>query len=253
MNKKPTSNQHQGQNQDAFDGMANTLQQLDASVTNLKKAIADLTDNQSDLSAQVKKNTKDLKDNANGYEAVEDALDTVNAKLNAHMKLMSSTKTQLQNNQTQLSSLKKTYDELTKSQKANAGVVKDAEDKIEDLTKSIKEENEALASSKKEFDFHAESLNVLKDAFDDIKAKAGTFAPDLEEASKGFDVLKTGLDAAKTGFNSVSEAIETTGFGLLLIVVKSVVEYLTKTSEGAKVLKGLLNILHTAIEAVEAY
>jgi hypothetical protein len=110
----------------------------------------------------------------------------------------------------------------------------------------------AVTQNKTSFDAHKATMEALKSSFDKLKGVSGDFGPSLEEAAKGFDSLKSGLEVVKTGFTSVGEAIKTTGFGLLVLVLQSVIDYLTKTKEGSALLKGILSGLGKAIEIVHA-
>jgi len=144
----------------------------------------------------------------------------------------------------------KQYDQLSKSEGAHSANVKSLNVQVGTLTNTLGKQAEDLTKNGKAFDAHKATMDALKSSFDKIKGVSGEFGPSLEEAAKGFESLKSGLDIVKTGFTSVGAAIKTTGFGLLVLVLQSVVEYFTKTTEGSKMLRGAISAVGVIVEKV---
>ncbi|GAC1312354.1 MAG: hypothetical protein NVSMB24_33690 [Mucilaginibacter sp.] len=108
-------------------------------------------------------------------------------------------------------------------------------------------------NSKAAFDAHKLTMDHLKTSFDEIKGISGEFGPSLEEASKGFNVMKTGLALVKDGFNGVGEAIKADGFGFLLEILQSIFDWFIHTSEGSKVLKGAISAIGVVVNKVKQF
>jgi uncharacterized phage infection (PIP) family protein YhgE len=157
----------------------------------------------------------------------------------------------MQQNKVILSDLKDSYNDLSKSQTANSEQIKTLVDDVTQLTKNIQDQEKALAASKETFDYHKAIIEQINIATDKLKASNKDFGPVLEDVTKGFNMMKDGLAVVKTGFTGVGAAIKTTGFALLVFALQSVVEYFTKTTEGANKLKGGIAAISLVIKTVK--
>jgi hypothetical protein len=110
-----------------------------------------------------------------------------------------------------------------------------------------------INTNKAAFDVHKVTMDHLKTSFDEIKGVSGEFGPSLEEASRGFNVMKTGLGLVKDGFTGVGEAIKADGFGFLLEILQSIFDWFIHTSEGSKVLTGAISAIGVIINDVKGF
>lgn len=228
-------------------------EQLKQNMASLNETLVQLGQKQSELGAALKQSARDFKDMSSAADDSADALKNMTTQMTASAKGMDSSQKALQQNKQLLADLKQAYDTLSKSQTANSDQLKTLDNDIGILTKNITDQEQALSKSKDTFDLHKKSVDAIKSSLDKLKASNKDFGPVLEDVTKGFNYMKDGLALVKTGFNGVGDAIKTTGFGLLVLVLQSVVEYFTKTTEGAKKLKGGIAAISLVITAIKNY
>lgn len=228
-------------------------EQLKQNMASLNETLVQLGQKQSELGAALKQSARDFKDMSSAADDSADALKNMTTQMTASAKGMDSSQKALQQNKQLLADLKQAYDTLSKSQTANSDQLKTLDNDIGILTKNITDQEQALSKSKDTFDLHKKSVDAIKSSLDKLKASNKDFGPVLEDVTKGFNYMKDGLALVKTGFNGVGDAIKTTGFGLLVLVLQSVVEYFTKTTEGAKKLKGGIAAISLVITTIKNY
>jgi hypothetical protein len=119
------------------------------------------------------------------------------------------------------------------------------------VSRTFGEQASIVNTNKAAFDVHKVTMDHLKTSFDEIKGVSGEFGPSLEEASKGFNVMKTGLALVKDGFNGVGEAIKADGFEFLLEILQSIFNWFIHTSEGSNELKGAISAVGVIVNKVE--
>lgn len=224
--------------------------ELTQSVTELNKTLDTLLQKQKQLSDAGLQNTKVFADMTTQIKRLQSAVSGHNKAVDDSTKALNTSKSALQQNKENLDLLKKQYDALVAAQGDNAKGTKELNTQIGLLTNTITEQEKKIGDSRKAFDIHKGTTDALKVSFDKLKNVSGDFGPSLKEAADGFDALKSGLSVVKTGFTSVGAAIKTTGFGLLVLVLQSVVDYFTKTTEGSAKLKGGISALGKVIEVI---
>jgi len=238
--------------------------QLKKNITNLNQTLDGLLQKQKQLSDSGQQSTKAFQDLATQVKAAQTAIENYNKAfdshtktldnnskaVNANVKALDSSKNTLQQNKDVMESLLKQYDQLSKSEGDHSANVKSLNVQIGTLSNTISKQAEDLAKNRTVFDAHKATIDALKSSFDKVKGVSGEFGPSLEEAAKGFEALKSGLSVVSTGFTSVGAAIKTTGFGLLVLVLQSVVEYFTKTTEGSKILRGAISAVGVVVEKI---
>lgn len=222
--------------------------QLKNQVIQINKALDDLLKRQKDLVDAGEKSGKAYQDVAAQVRVARDALKETTARIDANTKSLNSARNSLQQNKGFLEALKAQYDELSKSQGANSKEAKALNIQIGTLSNTIAQQEEKLEKSRKVFDLHSETNKTFTESFNKLKLVSGDFGPSLASAAEGFNAMKSGLSAVKTGFQSVGGAIKTTGFGLLVLVLQSVVEYFTNTTEGAKKLKNIISAVGAVVK-----
>jgi hypothetical protein len=245
--------------------------QLKKNITDLNQTLDSLLQRQKQLSDSGQQSTKAFQDMAAQVKAAQTAIENYNKAVdshtktldsnnkaidnnskavNANVKVLDSSKNTLQQNKDVMESLLKQYDKLSKSEGDHSANVKSLNVQIGTLSNTISKQVQDLTKNRTVFDSHKVTIDALKSSFDKIKGVSGEFGPSLEEAAKGFDALKSGLNVVKTGFTSVGAALKTTGFGLLVLVLQSVVEYFTKTTEGSKMLRGAISAVGVVVEKI---
>ncbi len=107
--------------------------------------------------------------------------------------------------------------------------------------------------SRAAFDLHKATMDHLKTSFDEVKDVSGIFGPSLQEAAKGFNLMKSGLSVMKDGLTGVGEALKADGFDFLLQVLQMMFDYFIKTSTGSKVLQGAISAIGVVVNEVEDF
>lgn len=138
-----------------------------------------------------------------------------------------------------------------------AGSIKDNDDVVKQLQGSITQTNELLGTqtetagkSKDTFDAHKITMDHLKTSFDEIKDVSGIFGPSLQDAAKGFNVMKSGLTLVEDGFKGVGTAIKADGFEFLLNVLQMMFDYFVKSSKGSKILHGAISAIGVIVNKI---
>jgi hypothetical protein len=224
--------------------------QFKKNITDLNQTLDGLLQRQKQLSDSGQQSTKAFQDMATQVKIVQAAIDNHSRALDSNAKVQKSSNNTLQQNQDLMAALLKQYDSLSKSEGDHSNNVKALNTQIGTLSNTITNQVAAVSKSREVFDVHKATLNALGSSFDKLKGVSGTFGPSLQDAAKGFESLKSGLSVVRTGFTSVGAAIKTTGFGLLVLVLQSVVDYFTKTAKGGKVLKGIISGVGKVVEMV---
>lgn len=225
--------------------------QLKNQAIEINKSLDDLLKRQKDLVAAGEKSGKAYQDVATQVRVAKDAIKEITAQIDENIKSLNLSKNSLQQNKGFLQALMAQYDELSKSQGNNSKEVKALNIQIGTLSNTIANQEEKLTKSRQVFDAHKSTNEAFKESFDKLNKVSGNFGPSLQEASEGFNALKSGLETVKTGFQSVGSAIKTTGFGLLVLVLQSLFEYFTKNAKGIKQLKGGLAVVGLVVENVK--
>ncbi len=233
------------------DNLQNQTDQLKKSMTDLNNTLLELVKTQDGFGKGIEKNGEDFKDQTRSIDGLTTSLKELNKQLAETNEVIDQSKVSLGQNKELISGLQKVYDSLTKSQKENSSSVKALANDLSLLSANSKDQEKALAQSKKTFDYHKASVDAAKSAINKLKSSNKDLAPAIEDVTNGFNMMKSGLAVVKTGFGSMGDAIKTTGFGLLVLVLQSVVEYFTKTTDGAKKLKGGIAAISLVIKTVK--
>ncbi|QKJ28482.1 hypothetical protein HQ865_01470 [Mucilaginibacter mali] len=242
----PQQNQSTANIQDQVD-------KLKRSMTDLNNTLLILAQSQGVLGKTLKDSVKYLKTLDDAADDATSSIKKLNAQLSDNSKTIGKSTSALEENKKALADLPKLYDTLSKSQQANSVVADALDDNIKTLTANVKDQEKALEESKKTFDYHKAVMEQITSATEKLKKSNKDFGPVMEDVTKGFNIMKNGLAVVKTGFTGVGAAIKATGFGLLVLVLQSVVEYFTTTTEGAKKLKGGIAAISLVIDHIKKY
>lgn len=168
-----------------------------------------------------------------------------------------------------------TLDKMTAAQKANGTSYDDlykqwqaAERKLKSLEGTIIKNADGTYTLSEEYKKAAEEVANAKEALnqfttgvkdgrnnvglysDAINEAFGGLSGQLSSAIPGFAQLQQGINAAKVGFTSLRGAIMATGIGALVILIISLVQYLTKTKEGANFLAKSMAVLGAVFDTL---
>lgn len=214
------------------------------------KSFKDIADQVKQTQTAIDTLTKSVDSNTKAFTNHKKTIDDNKDALSENIKTYLSSNSELQKNKAHLEILKQRYDDVSASFGDNSKSAKALNQEIGTLSSTITRQQEKIDKSRTVFDGHKAANDSFKNSFESIKKASGEFAPALEDTSKGFEALKTALSAAKTGFSGVGEAIKTTGLGLLMLVLQSLVDYFTKTKEGTRMLTGGLSAIKKVVDIV---
>ena len=102
---------------------------------------------------------------------------------------------------------------------------------VKDATKDASKETDYLASSQKEA---TEEGGFHQDRFDDIKKTFGKLKSDFKLATRG---IKTFFTTGTSGAKALKIAFASTGIGLLVVAIASLIDYFKNTEEGSRVIQ----------------
>jgi hypothetical protein len=235
------------------------LIQVEADTDQVKQGIADLNQTldtllqkQNLLATTGQQSSKAFQDIAAQVKNAQAAIDSHSKALDNNAKTLGSANNTLQQNKDLMVSLLQQYDNLSKSQGDHSAQVKALNTQIVTLSTTITGQVTNLSKSKGAFDAHKATMDLLSSSFDKLKGVSGTFGPSLDDAAKGFSALKDGLSIVETGFTSVGGAIKATGFGALALILQSVIEYFTQTTEGSAILRGAISAVGVVVKTITA-
>jgi hypothetical protein len=219
--------------------------QVKQGINELNQSLDTLLQMQTQLAAAGQQNSKTFQDIAAQVKTAQAAIDKHTQSVIANAKTLGSANKTFSENKALMASLLQQHDKLSNAQGNHTKRIEALNTQIVTLSNTITGQVTNLTSSKS-----AATLDLLSSGFDKLKGVSGTFGPSLEDAAKGFSALKDGLSIVQTGFTSVGEAIKTTGFGLLVLVLQSVVDYFTKTTEGSAILRGAISAVGVVVNTI---
>lgn len=230
-------------------------EQLDLRVGELGKSLNTLTGGQGELGKIFREFSKNIKDSTVSIQKIEEVLKRANLQFDKNVSVLNLTDGSMRQNKLVLNGLLEQYELLSKEQGDHTKGLQALNLKIGELSNTIEKQENKLAKSRKVFDAHNESINFLGTSMDTLGSKAGEFGPEfsdmLTDASGGFNAMKSGISAVSTGFNGIGAALKTTGLGLLVFIMQSLVEYFTQTTDGAKKFKQILTGLSVIVNTVK--
>ena len=242
---KETSTAFQN-NADKIDIFQKSLQtattQLNTFQTALNSAAGSLQKNQALITALTTAKDKYSKSLGDSSKKVTD--------LNAAIKTLSAS---AQQQQTQISQSNVAIDANSKTLAANTQQSANLQTGVNSATDALNDQAKAVDDNKKSFDGHKLVMGHLKKSFDEIKNVSGEFGPSLQDAAKGFDLMKSGLTVVKDGLNGVGGALKADGFDFLLQILQLIFDAFIKSSEGSKVLKGTISAIGVVVNEVKGF
>jgi hypothetical protein len=231
-------------------------------IISLNKELEKLDKKKRDLEAIGNTTGKVYQNIASGVRITKTSLEEAEKQLDANTKALKLNNGSIQQNKAFLESLTVQYDRISKAKGNASNEAQKLDGFIGNLNSTIESQSENLKKNREQFDFHKGSVDALKGSFNEIKDKAKEFnketgkagpdlASSLESVTTGFNAMEDGLSVVKTGFQGVGGAIKATGFGLLVLALESVTEWLTKSTTGQKYLSGGLTAIAKVVEIVK--
>ena len=259
---------------DAIDGLVAKQQQLttagqqnSAAFNDVSAALLDFQKKLQDVNTQVTTNTASLNDLTKAAKDLGNSMSSVAAEHQKNAKAAGDTTVKTKTLNVEVSSLNKTVvqqksnleqskvsldgygTEVTKTTSAATKLTQS----VSQVSISMQQGAGAVTENKTAFDAHAATMEHLRTSFDEIKDVSGIFGPSLQEAAKGFGVMKSGLTLVQDGFKGVGAAIKADGFGFLLEILQMMFDYFVKSSQGSKILKGAISAVGVVINKVKTY
>ena len=231
--------------------------QVEADTAQVKQSIADLNQTldtllqkQNQLATTGQQSTKVFEEISAMVKNATKAIDSHTKATGDNAKTLGSANNTLKQNKDQMVSLLQQHKNLSKSAGNHSEQVKALNTQIVTLSGTITGQVTKLTKSKGAFDVHKATIDLLSSSFDKLKGVSGTFGPSLEDAAKGFSALRSGLSIVETGFTSVGGAIKATGFGTLALILQSVIDYFTQTTEGSAILRGAISAVGVVVNTI---
>jgi hypothetical protein len=220
-----------------------------------------------DVSAQLNTNTTALNSLSTAAKSSDTALSSLTAQHQKTAKATGDTSAKAKELNTQLNSLNQAVkqqsgnaDSASKSINSQAAQMGSSaanaqtlQGNIEQTSTSFMQQAASVEQSKTSFDAHAATMEHLKTSFDEVKDVSGIFGPSLQEAAKGFNLMKTGLSVMKDGLTGVGDTLKADGFDFLLQVLQMMFDYFVHTSTGTKVLQGAISAIGVVVNKVEGF
>jgi len=233
-------------NADKLDIFQKSLQaattQLNNYVTAVNSSISAVQKDQSLITALTATRDKYAKSLGDNSKKVTD--------LNNALKILT-TATQQQNAQAAQSQA--SLDAQGKSIQSNAQQATGLQGSLGAVSDALKQQKQDVDDNKKSFDLHGQVMDHLKTSFDEIKGVSGQFGPSLQDAAKGFDMMKSGLSVMKDGLNGIGGALKADGFDFLLEILQQLFDAFVHSSTGTKILQGVISAIGVVVNKVQTF
>ncbi len=259
---------------DAIDGLLSKQQQLSAAgqqntaaFNDLSTALQDFQKKLQDVNTQVTTNTSSLNDLSKAAKGLGSSLSSTTAEHQKNAKAAGDNTAKTKTLSVEVSTLNKTVVQQkssleqskvsldnygTKINKTTSATTQ-LKESVSQTSISLQQGAGAVTENKTAFDAHAATMEHLKSSFDEIKDVSGIFGPSLQEAAKGFNVMKSGLTLVQDGLKGVGTAIKADGFEFLLQVLQLIFDAFVHSSTGSKMLQGAISAIGVVINTVKEY
>ncbi|HTD41581.1 MAG TPA: hypothetical protein VK671_13220 [Mucilaginibacter sp.] len=237
----------------AFEKTATAIDKYQKQLDTANKQLKSFNSGINSSSSSLKKSQTMIEALAKANDKLSKSIAGSSAKLKELDKSTNSLASSAQSHQAKTQQSKAAIDAHSKSLSNSTKQAKQLKKGISDLNTGLKQQQSHAKQSKTAFDAHKTTMDHLKKSFDEIKGVSGIFGPSLQDAAKGFNVMKTGLDLVHGGLDGVGEAIKTDGFGFLLDIIQKIYDYFIHTSTGSKILKGAISAIGVIVNKVTSF
>jgi len=208
---------------------------LTQNVNNAKAAVADLKSQLDNLKAAGKDSGDAFDKLSEQLKKAGDEAKKSNDALKEHTRGLSDSTTATINLKSGLIDLSKQHNNLqgdtAKSTKSVSDYTNSFLKAVESVTpfgKSISETAEKFKTLQEGAGKVGSALGLLKKDGDNAATNAQTLSTNAGKATKGFEALTTGTEAASSGVGTFTKALAGTGIGLIIIAVALLIDYLKK-------------------------
>jgi len=233
-------------NADKIDIFTKSLQkattQLNSYLSILNSSATSLQKNQSLITALTTASDKYSKSVGDNSKKV--------TELNTAIKTLAAT---IQQQQTQTNQSQSAIDANGKAMETAAKQATGLQAGLTAVNGTIKEQGKAVDENKTSFDAHKLVMEHLKKSFDEVKDVSGEFGPSLQDAAKGFNLMKSGLNVVKDGLTGVGDALKADGFDFLLQLLQLMFDAFIHSSTGTKVLHGAISAVGVVVNKVKGF
>lgn len=222
--------------------LQNATSQLNSFVAVLNSSATALQKNQSLIAALTSakdKYSKTVGDNSKKVTELNAAINSLSASA--------------QKQQTQISQSQASLNASSKTMGNAAQQASKLQTGISAVSDALQQQGKAVDDSKTAFDGHKLVMDHLKTSFDEIKNVSGEFGPSLQDAAKGFNLMKSGLSVVKDGLLGVGDALKADGFDFLLQILQLIFNAFINSSDGSKILKGAISAIGVVVNEVKSF
>jgi hypothetical protein len=174
--------------------------QVKQNIIDLNKTFDDLLQKQKQLAESGIQNSKVFLDTAAQLKAAQTAIekysqsiDNQSDALQDNTKAFELSNNTLKQNKNLMVSLLQQHERLFRTEGDHTEKVKALNTQISSLSNTLTGQITTLTKSRGAFDAHKATIDALSSGFARLKGASGIFGPVLQEAAKGFGVLKSGL------------------------------------------------------------
>ena len=191
-----------------------------------KNPSEELADQINDLSAEIRNNSRELDLNVKAFKANNNSINALRASVNQLTKERNDLDTSTEEGNRRFNELTTTIDNQVKKLKELESAVGDNRRNVGNYTESIKQAIDGNA--------------LFGDSLNDILGPIGSFI-------NGFRQIITSFAAATQGINLFKAALISSGIGAILVVLGSLIAFLTQTEKGFRKLQFAINFVEGVI------
>jgi hypothetical protein len=198
---------------------------------------------QSALKIQMTEVSKSLRDSNKEYannKTVVDAAKGSNEQLRARLSLLT-----------------KQYNSLSESERENSSQGKELGATIKTITDKLKANEKAVGDNRRNVGNYEEAvksvagkINVMGVNLGNVISQLETFSDGVKQTITATKAQNASIGATVTGLGALKLALIATGLGAFLVVLGSVVSFLTKTKEGSEALARVMSQVGAAVSVV---
>ena len=228
------------------------------------QALNDLKTQQKENSALYKVGAIDAKENAKRQAELKIQMSEVSKGLRESNKEYANNKTVVDaakgsNEQlrARLSLLTKQYNALSKEERENTKAGQQMQATIKGITDKLKANEKAVGDNRRNVGNYEEALkgvagqiNVMGVNLGNVISQLETFTDGVKQTVTATKAQNASIGATVTGLGALKLALIATGLGAFLVVLGSVVSFLTKTKEGSEALARVMSQVGAAVSVV---
>ncbi|MFD2961614.1 MULTISPECIES: hypothetical protein [Olivibacter] len=222
----------------------------------LRAQLSILTAEYNAMSIEQKRNTEEGQRLQKQIKAISDTLKEEESAIGDNRRNVGNYRDAVKGLEGQLGALILQYESLDKTERKSAQG-KELQDKIESVTEALKNETEALKAAE-EAQKKAEAVTVehtkvnatFSESLKDIISEYIPFNGELLSGVKNFLKLTGSIDASSKSLRVLKVALISTGIGAILVLIGSLIAYLSKSQTAIDKVKQVLSGLGAVLDVV---